>query len=108
MIGKEVFQMEVQVDRLHRIRPLPPVSIFEDSAKRAAQKDAREERKPLRGTESAPYSVEISAAGRSAANAAADGANPTEGRMEALRAAMRENQPYMLYSAGDARQGFSL
>lgn len=102
--------MEVQVDRLHRIRPLPPVSIFEDSTKRTRRQEVREARKPLRGTDSAPYSVEISAAGRSAASAAADGTSPAEGRKEALRAAMRESQPYMhvAYSAGDARQGFSL
>ena len=55
--------MDVQVERLHRVKPLAPISFFEETARREKKQETHEARKPLRGTESDAYSVEISAAG---------------------------------------------
>ena len=59
--------MDVQVERLNRVKPLAPISFFEETARREKKQETHEARKPLRGTESDAYSVEISAAGRRAA-----------------------------------------
>ena len=64
--------MDVQVERLHRVKPLAPISFFEETAR-------REKKQPLRGTESDAYSVEISAAGRRAAARRETGGMVVEG-----------------------------
>ena len=68
--------MDVQVERLHRVKPLAPISFFEETARREKKQEAR---KPLRGTESDAYSVEISAAGRRAAARSEAGGMMVEG-----------------------------
>ena len=65
--------MDVQVERLHRVKPLAPISFFEETARR------EKKQKPLRGTESDAYSVEISAAGRRAAARSEAGGMMVEG-----------------------------
>ncbi|MFC2740504.1 cell division protein ZipA [uncultured Selenomonas sp.] len=71
--------MDVQVERLHRVKPLAPVSFFEETARREKRQETHEARKPLRGTESDAYSVEISAAGRRAAAHSETGGMMVEG-----------------------------
>ena len=71
--------MEVHVERLHRVKPLAPVAFFEETVRRERRKEAAEGRKPLRGTESDAYSVEISAAGRRAAARSEAGGMMVEG-----------------------------
>ena len=68
--------MDVQVERLHRVKP---ISFFEDTARREKKQETHEARKPLRGTESDAYSVEISAAGRRAAARSEAGGMMVEG-----------------------------
>ena len=71
--------MEVHVERLHRVKPLAPVSFFEETARREKRQEPHEARKPLRGTESDAYRVEISAAGRRAAAHSETGGMMVEG-----------------------------
>lgn len=71
--------MDVHVERLHRVKPLAPVSFFEESVRREKRQEAPAERKPLRGTESDAYRVEISAAGRLAAARSETGGMAVEG-----------------------------
>ena len=59
--------MDVHVERLHRVKPLASIHFFEETARREKKQETAEERKPLRGTESDAYAVEISAEGRRAA-----------------------------------------
>ena len=69
--------MEVHVERLHRVKPLAPIAFFEETVQRERRKEAAEERKPLRGTESDAYEVEIS--GRRAAAGRETGGMMVEG-----------------------------
>ncbi len=71
--------MEVHVERLHRVKPLALVAFFEETVRRERRKEAAEGRKPLRGTESDAYEVEISAAGRRAAAGRETGGMMVEG-----------------------------
>ena len=71
--------MDVHVERLHRVKPLASVAFFEETVRRERRKEAAEGRKPLRGTESDAYRVEISAAGRLAAARSETGGMAVEG-----------------------------